>query len=75
MHLLPKSELNAVIFNVKKCLGYVKLKKTQSNWKCIDTDIKITYTLFTLLVSLSLVTMFILSSDFFQYNVDFLRLS
>ena len=49
------------------CLGDVKLKKTYGNWNCIYTDLKSMYTctLFTLYVSLSLVTMFILSRVFF----------
>ena len=55
------------------CLGDIKLKKTHGNWKCIFTDLKIIYTLtlFTLYVSISLVTMFILSRVYFQYQVDF----
>ena len=42
------------------CLGYVKIEKTHSNWKSVDTDLKIMYSLFTLHLSLSLVSMFVL---------------
>ena len=51
------------------------VKKTHDNKKYVDTDLKIMYTLFTLHVSLSLVTPIIVSRVFFQYEVDFLHLS
>ena len=43
------------------CFGEFKLEKTHGNWKSVDTDLKIMYSWFTLHLSLSLVSMFILS--------------
>ena len=43
------------------CLGDVKLEKTHGNWKSVDTGLKIMYSWFTLHLSLSLVSMFVLS--------------
>ena len=49
------------------CLGDIKKKKSHGNWKSVETYLKTMNTLFTLHVSLSLVSLFILQSVFFQY--------
>ena len=66
--VLSTSEHYDILFNAKvnvMCLVDIKLKETHGNWKCVDIDLKIMYTLFILHVSLSLVTLFILSRGFF----------
>ena len=52
------------------CLGMLRYKKAHGNWKCIDTDLKTVLTLLMLIVSLSLIAMFILSTAIFQYYVN-----